>query len=111
MRLPEVDLQHVSALKGTEFVTNKFKDGNEVEKALILNCYSHGYYSGWRFAERKPWFWEKTDSPNYVVDHSIKAAHKYIKVKKHTRLSFGQNAIIRACFGLAFQRGFGERKP
>jgi hypothetical protein len=114
-RLNEAELNNESVKFAGKYVEQRFQNGRDVEKHLVLNCVAHGFYMGARHCETvtfRPQISLKRllgvgniDEPEEVWNESIKASNYYIAKKKYSKLSMGDLALVRATVSYGFREG------
>jgi hypothetical protein len=108
------ELHNISVKFSGEYINNRFKNGSDVEKHLVLNTIAHGFCMGARFREtafKKTWkFWEKPPKTEEdIVNHSVRAAKDYILKKGMVGLPVDKNFLVRATVSYGFREGYNWR--
>lgn len=128
-RKAEAELNEVAAQAAGRYITEKFKQGREIEKNLILNSYAHGFFMGARHCEAThnlgtfgiAWIKLKglftgdylpvypTMDDDWIESHGIRAGNFYVKQMKYHRMNLLEQTLVRASIGMGFKKGFVSR--
>jgi hypothetical protein len=111
-KLPEVELQNISVKYATDDVLKNYESSNQVERSIVLNTGGHGFYMGYRFAEKHytfKFFRRKAKIPwaeDRLQKESVKASWDYLKVKKLEKLATPDAILVRISVQRGFKKGF-----
>lgn len=111
--MKEVDINEQAVQFAGRYVNERMKaNAGQFERQTVLNCVAHGYFMGYRWRQRvaNRWFF-KVSNPapkDFLLKHSNEAAKFYVRVNKLKKLSWEQQAMVKASVSIGFEKGYCE---